>query len=294
MPTNDQQERRQEIEYTPQTIETVDRAIFDWFNKTVDAKAEYPNGELKKVPVIFSSGERYAIQKKGIRDQNGVLVLPMISVRRTGIDPNSIMSALGAPASNLTIAKVISPKSNIIANNIQRMSNSGQPIYDMKPAPVYEVMKIPYPDRNIMSYELIIQTQYITQMNRILEKLFREFDIRKSFVAPIDNNNKHSLNGEEFEDRKPFKGGYFCGFFDSSSNDSGNFDEFTDQERIIRYSTTFTVPANLNLDPEGEKPAITIEQTAYKVSMGLETVGDLDSADSFDAMVEAAQQRRRE
>jgi hypothetical protein len=243
----------------------VDRAVRDWFDKTVDAAVETNAQDRQKVHVFFSSGERFAIRKKGIRDQNGVLILPLISVRRTGMDADPTMQALGTQTGNLTIAKRIDPKTNQLRNNIQRVTSAGIPITQPGPGAVYEVTTIPFPDRNIFNYELVIQASYTKQMNQIMQKLFRELDIRKTFVAPIDNDNRHSLNGEELEDRKPFKGGYFVGFFDGSMSDASNFEEFTDQERIVRYNTTFRVPANLTLDTEGEKPAIQIQKTAYAV-----------------------------
>jgi hypothetical protein len=262
---NKYDDARQEVEFEPITIETVDRAVRDWFDRTVDVAVETPTSERTKVPVIFSSGERYAIKRKGIRDQAGVLILPLISIRRTGMDADPSMQALGTQTGNLTIAKRIDPKANQLKNNIQRVTSAGIPIMGPGPGAVYQVTQVPFPDRNIFNYELVIQTSYTKQMNRVLEKLFRELDIRKTFVAPIINDGRHSENGEEFEDRKPFKGGYFVGFFDSSMSDSSNFEEFTDQERIVRYSTSFRVPANLTLDTEGEKPSVKITKTAYSV-----------------------------
>jgi hypothetical protein len=256
---------RQEVEFEPITIETVDRAVRDWFDRTVDAAVETAASDRAKVQVLFSSGERYAIRRKGIRDQNGVLILPLISVRRTGMDADPTMQALGTQTGNLTISRRIDPKTNQLKNNIQRVTSAGIPIYGPGPGAVYEVASIPFPDRNIFNYELVIQASYTKQMNTIIQKLFRELDIRKTFVAPIENNGRHSENGEELEDRKPFKGGYFVGFFDGTMSDSSNFEEFTDQERIVRYNTTFRVPANLTLDTEGEKPAVKIQKTAYSV-----------------------------
>lgn len=256
---------RQEIEFDPITIETVDRAVRDWFDRTVDAAVETPTQERRKVPVMFSSGERFAVRRRGIRDSAGVLVLPLISVRRTGLDPDPGMQALGTQTANLTIARRIAPKTNLLRDNVQRISSAGVPIYAPSPGAVYEVATVPFPDRNIFNYELVIQASFTLQMNAILQKIFRELDIRKTFVAPIDNPGRHSQNGTDFEERAPFPGGYFVGFFDSAMNDGSNFEEFTDQERIVRYSTSFRVPANLTLDVEGERPAVTVTKTAYSI-----------------------------
>ncbi len=266
------EDQRREVEYQPIVIETIDQAIYDWFDKTVDAQAPFPNGERRKVNIVLSAGERYAQKRKGIRDSNGVLIFPLISIRLTGIDPDPSMQALGTQTGKLTIAKRIDPKTNLLQDNIQRQGQNGQNVYAPGPGPVYQVTSIPFPDRNVFTYELVIQAQYVTQMNSILEKMIRELDIRKSFVGPFDNQNRHSLNGEDFETRAPLSGGYICGFFDQTLNDAGNFEEFTDQERIVRYNTTFRVPCTLQLDPEGERPPITVEKTAFGVKFGRESV----------------------
>ena len=111
------------IPYRNVTLETIDRAVHDWFDKTVDAHVEFPNGDRKKVTVGFSAGERWitARQKKGIRDANGVLILPIVSIRRSGIEPVPSMSSLGTETATLQISKRITAKTNDLANlNVNR------------------------------------------------------------------------------------------------------------------------------------------------------------------------------
>lgn len=246
------------------TIETIDQAVKDWFDKTVDAHVEFPNGDRRKVPVIFSSGERAVTsrQRKGMRDNNGVLILPLISVRRSGISPQPTMQALGTEVDHMTVSKLISGKSN----DLQNLYTKRDPTFrSPNPPSVYEVTTIPFPSSTIFSYELVVQTQYITQMNKIVQKLFHELELQKTFVAPFENQHRHPPDGHgphrppnELMDR-----GYVVGFFDNDVTDSGNFEEFTDQERIIKFNTSFTVPATLQLDPEGERPSVQKEYTAF-------------------------------
>ena len=47
---------RETISYQSIEIETVDQAIVDWFDKTVDSHVVSPNGDLRKVPVLFAAG----------------------------------------------------------------------------------------------------------------------------------------------------------------------------------------------------------------------------------------------
>lgn len=268
------------VEYENVTLETVDQAIHDWLERTVDVHVDHPNGERKRVPVQYSSGERWVTsrQKKGIRDANGVLILPIISFRRTSIDPAPNMSALGAETPNLQISRRIDPKSN----TLQNVSKNRGPSHKIAKPVIYEVTTIPFPDRSILNYDINIQTQYIVQMNTILEKIFHQLDIHKSFVAPLHNNNRQPQTGVPFEDRKKMKDPYVVGFFENTVSDGGNLEEFTDQERIVRFSTSIKVPAVLQLDPEGTKPAITVERTAYKVNFGGERVKFVDDPEELD------------
>ena len=57
-------------------MEDVDQSIYDWFDRSVDSFVETPTQELKKVPVIFASGERWstARDQRGLRDKNGLLI----------------------------------------------------------------------------------------------------------------------------------------------------------------------------------------------------------------------------
>ena len=268
-------------EYRNVTLETIDLAIRDWFDRTVDAHVSHPGGDRKKVMVTMAAGERWvtARQKRAFRDKNGVLMLPIISIRRSSIEPAQNMSALGTETAVMQISRKVSKKTNDLLN----LHKSRDPSRRIPSKPVlYEVTTIPFPDRSVLTYEIQVQAQYITQMNSILEKMFHELDMSKSFVAPFDNDNRHPPIGVEFEERKLIDYGYVVGFFDSTLSDGGNFEEFTDQERIVRFNTSIRVPAVLQLDPEGERPSIKTETTAYTVTFGEESVKFVDDPEELE------------
>jgi hypothetical protein len=266
--------------YDQVTLEVIDQAINDWFDRTVDAHVQDQSKQRKKVPVHFASGERWinSREKKGLRDKNGMIILPVITLRRTGIDPSSDMAALGTETPTIQISKRISQKTN----NLRNLSKLRVPSQRIDGATVYEVTTIPFPDRSILTYDVNIQTQYIVQMNSILEKIFHELDIQKSFVAPLVNNHRHPKISVPFEERGKLKDPYIVGFFDSSVADGGNLDEFTDTERIVRFTTTIRVPTVLQLDPEGEEPAIKVEKTSFKLNFGEESVHFVDDPEELE------------
>ena len=73
------------------SIEDVDVAIFNLFDKEISAQYGGIDGaEMKKVPVIFAAGEKWALLKKGrlLRDRNNTLLLPLITIMRTEINQN--------------------------------------------------------------------------------------------------------------------------------------------------------------------------------------------------------------
>lgn len=275
-----------QIDYKDVTIETVDRAVRDWFDKTVDARVSGQDGDNQKVPVQFSSGERWRTgrSKQGFRDENGILILPIIALRRTNIEPDPTKMALGIQTENFQIAKRVDPKSNDIKN-----------LEGLKPAQIarkypaiYDVYTIPYPDRVIGSYQIVIQTQYITQMNQILQKIWQSLDIQKSFVAPLENDGRKPPRSTQYGTGDPYgrpgaiQAPYVVGFMESTRNAGDNFEEFTDTERIIKYTTEVKVPFAIQSSPNGEKDSIQVERTAYKVVIKDENVTFVDDPAELD------------
>lgn len=274
--------------YRSVRLEDVDRAIYRWFDRTVDAHVLSPTKDRHKVPVVLASKERWVTAKdaKGMRDQSGRLILPVISVRRTGFNPKSDMSALGVNTPTLTVSKRVSEKTAIVRNAISERPISSRRLQD---AVVYEITSIPFPSNGIASYELTIQTQYVQQMNSIIEKIMASLEFYETpcFVATLDADKSEGIgNGKTSEltspdhaensIRKPLDVYYFVAFLDSDMSTQDNFTEFTDEERIVKYSLSFTVPVYMHLDPEGKPVAVRKTRTAFNVRFGDEQTTFVD------------------
>jgi hypothetical protein len=125
-------------------------------------------------------------------------------------------------------------------------------------------------------------------MNDILQKMWRSLDIQKSFVAPFENDGRVPPRTYQYE--APYQPvpalnpRYVVGFMENPASDAGNFEEFTDQERIVKYSTEVTVPFALQLSPEGLPRPIKVEQTSYKVVMKDENFHFVDDPDELDSI----------
>lgn len=284
--------------FTARTIRTedVDRGVKRWFDKVADPHVEYPDGSRRKVPIKFSSGERWvtSADRQGIRDRNGQLILPVIHISRTVFDPTSGDTALGANVPRLQVARLISQKTSHLANLDLRRPISQRRLRD---GAVYEIVTIPFPVNGQMSYKVSIQAQSMQQMNQIQEKILSRiefFDV-PSFVISLsaderqvgipDGDGSTELRPEDdapYDTRPPLSDYYFVGYLDGDWGSEGNLDEFTDQERIIELAFSFYVPVALQLDPDGTRPAVQVEQTAFSVKMGAEEVHVVDDPADLD------------
>ena len=75
----------------PCGLEDIDKALFNLFDKDIKFTITQKN-QSRDVPVVFATGERFALVKRRqpIKDENDAFILPLISIRRTGIDPQSL------------------------------------------------------------------------------------------------------------------------------------------------------------------------------------------------------------
>ena len=226
------------------TLQTVDSAVRDYFDKKISISVDTEKGR-NKVPVIFAAGERWKMirDNKGLRDENGTLILPVIAIRRTNIDRTPGMRALGQETPFITISKRIHDKTGNIQNLVNTRKLNGFP--QLRKSPVFEYLTIPFPDFAVVFYEIVIWTQYQTQMNEILQKIFYNYEHMDSFVMPVEYDGK-KRKGNSY---------YFVGFRDGTVLPQSNVEEFTNQERIIKYSYTIKVPAYFILDPDDESLA---------------------------------------
>ena len=97
-----------DLEIPTCSIEDVDRSLFNLLNEQLPF--QYDNkGTQKRVPVIFATGERFAVlrRREPLRDKNNALILPLISVMRTGISQDTSPSSGYAQNLPVTIRRKI-------------------------------------------------------------------------------------------------------------------------------------------------------------------------------------------
>jgi hypothetical protein len=123
------------------------------------------NGKSFKIPIIYGSPERWAsVQKDGYsRDKDGKTQIPLMMFKRTAMAKNRTLSNkvdANFPQVYQTFAKQWSRKN---AYNAFSVANNF--------SPVQEQYNVVVPDYVNITYEFIIWTDYVEQMNDIVEAI---------------------------------------------------------------------------------------------------------------------------
>ena len=175
-----------EIGMLSSTIENIDYSIVSWLKEDLKLSATTNSG-WRQVPVLWQTPERsFQIKNdKALRDSNGALVLPIISIERTGItkDPtrkgayqaNLYSKDKNGRAGRMTIAKRIvedKTRNYAVVGNTRRgnyTSTKEQEYYPrINKKIVVQSLSIPIPVYVNVEYKIIIKSEYQQQMNELL------------------------------------------------------------------------------------------------------------------------------
>ena len=123
------------------------------------------NGVEQKVPIYYGSPERWAqVQKEGYyRDLKGKIMMPVITYKRTNVEKNrSIANKIDAnyPNNVQLFQKPYSQKNQY--DNFSILNNR---------IPKKESYAVVMPDYVTLTYDFIISTYYVEQMNKIVEAM---------------------------------------------------------------------------------------------------------------------------
>lgn len=181
-------------------LRDIDETIVYYFNNVIKPSV-LQNGTRKNVPIIYGSPERWAaVQKDGFyRDKNGKIQAPLIMYKRDSLEKNrNLGNKLDA---NNPVNFGIFEKKFSMKNVYDRFS-----ILNSRDR-VKEYYGVIIPDYVNITYSCIIFTDYVEQMNKIIESVNFAADSywgdpeRFKFRAMIDNfTTVTELN--QGEDRK--------------------------------------------------------------------------------------------
>ena len=143
----------------------MDSSIMYYFNEVIKPEVE-ENKEKVKVPCIYASPERWTqISKQGyLRDKKRQIITPLIVFKRTGMERNTEIPIdkldANKPTQFYTFEKKYSKQNRYDKFNVLQQITPNKEYYN-----------VAMPDYVTLSYEFVIWTSYIEQMNRIVEKI---------------------------------------------------------------------------------------------------------------------------
>jgi hypothetical protein len=140
----------------------LDETIKYYFENVAQLQVVDSNNRQQKVPVIYGSPERWkSVQKSNFyRDTKGKIQLPIVMFRRTSIAKNR---ELGMKVD------VNNPLYHFIENKYSKESRYDKFDVLQGRRKAREFQRVVVPDHITATYECIVWTEYITQMNKIVE-----------------------------------------------------------------------------------------------------------------------------
>ena len=259
---------------SPAGIEQMDRAVFTLFDKRLAFQVKVKD-QSKKVPVVFSTGERFALtrRKSPIRDRNNALILPIISIHRTSLETGPGQSGYGTAISyrnqqSYVVRKRLDPRdrnyqkivnklgiknqdnvasrgafarSDVFPGNISKPGRvasrrngknltflndpSGDFLRDEIGNNIFEIITLPYPKFVTLNYEITFWTQYMSQMNQIIETMMAQYD-GQNYGFKVESENGYE----------------YVAYIKSPLTNADNFSDFSQDERIIKYTFNVILP----------------------------------------------------
>jgi len=199
------------------TLMDVDSAILFYFENVIKPSVE-DNSENVKVPLMYASPERWkSIQRDGfMRDKKRQIITPVIIYRRTSLEKDESLPQDKLDANNPNVFYTFEKKFTQ-ANRYDNFS------VQIGKQPQREYHNVTMPDYVTLTYDFIIWTSYIEQMNKIVERIVYS-------------------DGAYWGDPDKMR-------FRTSVDTFADATEVSDAERLVR--TNFTVTMRGYLLPEG-------------------------------------------
>lgn len=252
----------------PVGIEDVDVALFKLFENEIKLQVGGDNSDFKKVPVIFATGEKWALlkKKKTLRDKNNSLILPLLTIARNTVSQDLSSDIAGRGINQQTgeiiIRRRLDKSDRGYQNLINRFLLKNQKNVATKP-------ELDHVDGQLLTDRLIGKDSYdSTVQDGAWLADIKKNNIYETIVVPspqfcnlnyevtmwtqytqhmnqlleqiissfLPQGNAWKLNTS--------KGYWFIATVDNNSySPETNFEEIGQQERIIKYKFNITVKA---------------------------------------------------
>lgn len=172
-------------------IYDVDSAFKSFLEKDVKPTIQ-DDGRFYPVPVMYASPEKWAsAQRDGfMRDDNGMILTPVISFKRNNLSINTELSKLKV-AENEDAHQMFERKYTRTNKYDQFSVLTGQ-------QPKREFMSVERPDYVNLEYEVVVWCDYMEQVNKIVEQIVffqgRSFGDRYKFVIKGDSYSFETIS----------------------------------------------------------------------------------------------------
>jgi len=145
-------------------LRDIDETIIYYFNNVIKPSV-IQNGSKLNLPVLYGSPERWkSVQKDGFyRDKNGKIQAPLIIFKRDSVEKNR------------SLGNKVDP-SNPVSYGLFKKQFSKKNVYDRfsvvtNRQPIEEYYGVIIPEYVTLTYSCVIFTDYIEQMNKIVESI---------------------------------------------------------------------------------------------------------------------------
>ena len=270
LPENTNKFTLEEVGMLGSSIESVDYAIVSWLKEDLSLRVS-TNAGFKNVPVLWQVPER-AFQVKNdkeLRDDAGALILPLISVERTGItkDPSrkgTFQAHLYSDKKNgrsgrfVIARKIVQDKTrdravvNSTRNNVGQKRQRFFPRNNKKV--VIQALSIPIPVYIEAEYKITIRTEFQQQVNQLMNP----------FITRTGQINAFTMkrNGHVYE-----------GFIDQGFSHNNNVGSLGEETRMFTSEITIKVLAYLIGEGESDdRPIVRLDENVVEVSFPQESV----------------------
>ena len=257
------------IHFEVSTIETIDKSVLNFVESL--GLSTMTNKGFKPVPVVWGTAERaYQVKKnKEIRDSQGLLVLPIISIRRSSFTKNSaspgvfqgnVPETSDDKGGSLSVSRVLYQQKTLKFANADALKQYGQKNFPgANPKVVYRTVTVPMPVNVEVMYEITLRTEYQQQMN----------DLMTPFATRPGTVNFVSLTEKDHR---------YEGFLQPDYSSSDNLADFSSDERKFETKITLKVIGYIvGEGPNREKPHYAIRENAVEVKIPREriTLGEI-------------------
>jgi len=177
-------------------------------------------------PISHKDQQSYIVKRrlsKNDRDYQNIINKLGLLNQKNVASKNNFENISSFPHSGSIEGRVASRRSK---SNSAIKNSKGDLLAEKIGDNIFEVITVPYPTFVTLEYDITFWTQYMTQMNQIIESMMARFTGQgHDFLIETDS------------------GYQFVAYLKSPLGTADNFSDFSSDERIVRYTFKMVVPA---------------------------------------------------